>query len=198
LLSLKGKLEIIRSDKVYEIPGNFRHKIIVSQLITSIQLLENLSSLRYLCFLKEKGARLTVEEIEKWNLVFENFWHYKKASFYNNYSKPLGFATPINSVKLESAILYMIDNISFKISLCNDAFKYKYHSHEINDLLTSWDKFYDPSNYENYVHLDIVHNPFDYKNLVHLDEVPDMDFDIVGEKTKYNILVKTKKKGYVA
>jgi len=65
LLSLKGKLEIIRSDKVYEIPGNFRHKIIVSQLISSIQLLENLSSLRYLCFLKEKGARLTVEEIEK-------------------------------------------------------------------------------------------------------------------------------------
>jgi hypothetical protein len=52
--------------------------------------------------------------------------------------------------------------------------KKNYHSHKTSDLLSSRDKFYFSSNYENYVHLDIVHYPFDCKNIVHRDKRLDM------------------------
>lgn len=54
--------------------------------------------------------------------------------------------------------------------------KKKDSSRKTSYLLSSLDKFYFPSNYENSVHLDIVHYPFYSKNLVHLDKIPKMTY----------------------
>ena len=72
-------------------------------------------------------------KIKEWNYVFESFWCYKRHK--TDYHIKFLYATPINSVKLESAILYMIDNISREIWISNDGMKNDIHPYIISDKL---------------------------------------------------------------
>jgi len=70
-------------------------------------------------------------KIKEWNYVFESFWCYKRHK--TDHHVKFRYATPINLVKLESAILYMIDNISREISISNDSMKNDIHPYIISD-----------------------------------------------------------------
>jgi len=111
--------------------------------------------------------------MKRWDLVFEDLWFYKYLSTYSG-RKRIHFSTPINSVKLESAILYMVDKINTDMLICNDVYKGIYTTNSIHDALYFMNSFYEPFNYKNYVHLNIVHDPSNYENLVHLDKVLDL------------------------
>ena len=146
--------------------------VITNRLTGSIALLRNLCSLRFIFLLKEKQV-VTDMQIKDWNRAFEDFWSYKERSFYTFYNRVYTpFTTPINSVKLESAILYMVENIKREILVCNDAYKGIYTMEEMHKILLWHNKFYDRSNYKNYVHWDKLHVTFNHDNYVYLDKIP--------------------------
>jgi len=178
LLSLKGELHKKRHHPDFDQPGFYTNKNIIKFLLDSIILLEDLVNLKHICSRTQEGLPSGDMEIKKWNYVFENFWNFKNVGYakhnrcYGTPYEKLSYATPINSDKLDSAILYTIDKISRRILLCNDAMKYNYPPLKLDDLMFWWDKKYERENYKKFVHLNIVHDSFDYENLAYLDKVP--------------------------
>ena len=173
IFSLRRELENIISVPNYYW-NNYPHLVLYAQLISTIELLENLYGLRSI-FVKD--TPLTDLEIKKWDSVFRDFWNYKYVSRYKE-NIPLIFSTPINQTKLETAILCMVDNFEREILIANKVNQNISFDNlfEVQAFLHRVDNFYRPSNYENFVHLDILYNneraicrKFDYRDYLHLD-----------------------------
>ena len=78
LFSLRSELQVITHNPIYGVPGNWKHKLIISHLTASISLLENLCHLSNISTLRERGASLVDLPSDKWNSIFEDFWNFKK------------------------------------------------------------------------------------------------------------------------
>jgi len=125
------------------------------KLLDTVKLLEKLYNLRYITF---KSTRLTDVEIEEWNLVFEEFWFYKFLCMGGAGRKAFHYPTPVNSDKLESAILHMTNNFLFDHYIYYLTYKGYYTRRTIREVQKCRvDDFYDPLKNINFVHLNKVH-----------------------------------------
>ena len=177
MVSLRHRLE-----KIISVPNyywnNYPHFVVYKQLTSTIKLIENLCGLRTIFF---KDTPLTYLDKEKWNSVFEDFWNYKHVSKYEEQQKihsEFILSTPIDKTKLENAIMCMVDNFEYEMSIVqkvnrNISFVNLF---EVKSALHRVDNFYRRDNYKNFVNLDILYNKeraicreCDYSNYLHLD-----------------------------
>ena len=160
LISFRKELE--NTFPYYRKAGNaecFMHWKMNLQLSSTIKLLEKLYNLRAIPL---KSTPLTDVELKQWDLVFEQFWFYKYLCLDGAGRKEYHFSTPINSDKLESAIMHMIDSYIYEYEVYCDTYKGIYNTHTLYKALSGYTRhgdcsFYHPFNHKNYVHLNKVH-----------------------------------------
>ena len=88
-----------------------------------------------------------------WNTVFLDFWFFMYKSSYRG-RKNITFPTPINSVKIESAMLYVLLTTLRDVEIFKDIVNGS--TYDINTLLKILfpsNSFYKPFNYKDYVYL---------------------------------------------
>jgi len=125
------------------------------KLLDTVKLLEKLYNLKYITL---KSTPLTDMEKKEWNSVFEEFWFYKFLCMGGKGRKAFHYPTPVNSDKLESAILHMINNYVCDYYIYWLTYQGYYTPKTIYKVIQNrGDQFYDPLNNINFVHLNKVH-----------------------------------------